>query len=180
MYGMVNASVEQMVVSAHGEEAWAKICQRAGLEEDVFVRSQGYPDSVTYRLIGAASEELGLAADKILEEFGQFWILRTAEEGYAELMAAGGRNLREFLLNLPNFHSRVSLIFPQLSPPHFNCAENADGSIRLDYLSERPGLAPFVRGLLIGLSRRYGMNTQIEQVGAKSDGANCDSFVIRW
>ena len=115
MYGMVNKAVEEMVRMHHGEETWEQIKSKAGVDVDVFISNEGYPDEITYKLVEAASEVLDTPAEAILEAFGHHWILHTASEGYGGLMRAGGKSLGEFLINLPNFHSRVVLMYP--NPP---------------------------------------------------------------
>lgn len=180
MYGMVNKAIEDMVISGHGEETWERIKEKAGVDVDVFISSEGYSDDLTYALVGAASEVLGRPADEILSAFGVHWIMKTAQGGYGDLMAAGGRTLREFLINLPQFHSRVSMIFPHLKPPHFDCTEVAERSLRLHYRSHRDGLAPFVTGLLHGLSQQFGTPVLIEHAAVRAEGADHDEFVVRW
>lgn len=117
MYGMVNQAVEDMVCEVHGTEVWEQIKAKAGVDVDVFISNESYPDDYTYRLVAAASELGNTPAEDILFAFGEHWVLRTATEGYGELMKAGGNNLGEFLINLPNFHTRVAMIYPKLSPP---------------------------------------------------------------
>lgn len=180
MYGMVNKALEDMVISEYGEPTWESIKEKANVDVDVFVRSEGYADSITYSLVGAASEVLQLPAHEILEKFGVHWVVRTAQESYGDLMATGGRTLREFLVNLPEFHSRVSLIFPELAPPQFACSDVKEDSLCLHYKSHRAGLAPFVVGLLKGLSQLYQTPATIEHVVRKADGADHDEFLIRW
>ncbi len=180
MYGMVNRAIEEMVISAHGAEVWEQIKQKANVDEDVFVSTEGYPDAMTYSLVGAASEVLQTPAPVILEAFGKHWILRTAQEGYGDMMAAGGKTLREFLVNLPDFHSRVSMVLPHLAPPRFYCSLLEEHSVHVHYQSHRAGLAPFVTGLFKGLGERFATAVEIEQIADKTAGADHDEFVVRW
>jgi len=180
MYGMVNRALEDMVVDGWGEATWSRVKESAGVDVEVFVGTEAYPDEVTYRLVGAAAEVLGLGAGEVLHRFGIHWVTRTATEGYGPLMDAGGKTLGEFLANLPNFHSRVSLLFPHLSPPTFYCTDVRAGSVKLHYVSGRDGLSPFVVGLLTGLGLRFGTPVSVEQTAAKgADGAH-DEFLVSW
>jgi hypothetical protein len=180
MYGMVNRAIEQMVVSAHGPAVWENIKERAGVDVDIFISSEGYPDALTYNLVGAASAELGVPADQILEAFGVHWVVKTTQEGYSDMMSAGGKTLREFLLNLPNFHARLSMIFPHLAPPEFKVDDLGETSVRLHYFSGRPGLAPFVKGLMVGLGQSYNQRVIVEHNASKAEGADHDEFTINW
>ncbi len=180
MYGMVNRAIEDLVTEQLGPEAWERVCARAGIETPVFVSSEPYPDELTFSLVGAAAAELGVPVDVILRRFGVHWILRTAAEGYGELMDAGGRTLGEFLDNLPAFHARIVLAFPDLKPPEFTVTERGENRLRLRYESHREGLQPFVEGLLEGLGRRFGVDVSTEHAVRRGDGASHDEFVIAW
>ena len=180
MYGMINRAIEEMVISGHGEAVWERIKERAGVDVEVFVSNEGYNDSLTYGLVGAASAELGVPAEKFLEAFGVHWVMQTARKGYGDLMTSSGTTFREFLVNLPNFHARLSMIFPHLQPPEFACSDVEEHSLRLHYHSHRAGLAPFVRGLIVGLGQLFDTAVEVTQATDKSSGADHDEFIIRW
>lgn len=179
MYGLVNRAIEQLVTTTAGEAAWLRVCARAGVEPDGFIAMQPYDDDVTYRLVGAASAELGLPAADVLRAFGEYWILYTADEGYGELMNACGSDLRGFLANLNEMHGRVEAVFPEMVLPHFAVADLADGSLGVRYRSQRTGLAPMVEGLLAGLARRFGTRAEVRHVEASDGPGGLDVFVVR-
>ncbi len=179
MYGMINKALQHMVVEAHGEEVWERIRTRAGVEVEVFISNEGYPDEITYQLAGAASEVLGAPVEDLLRAFGSYWVLKTARQGYGDLMAAGGRTLREFLLNLPDLHTRVALIFPELRPPEFSCSEVTANSLRLHYRSTREGLTPFVVGLVEGLGEMFQTPVAVVPV-PEAHGPGRDEFLVSW
>jgi hypothetical protein len=178
MYGLVNQAIQGLVVDNHGEEAWNRIKAKAGVQEEVFLSNTIYDDSVTYNLAGAAAEELGVPLSDVLIGFGKYWVLRVGKEKYGALMMAGGSSFGEFLLNLPNFHSRVMLIYTDITPPEFKVEETGEGAYRLHYYSTRPGLTPFMQGLLEGLSELYDARSQIRCTGSRSDGLDHDIFEI--
>jgi len=164
----------------HGESVWEQIKAKAGVDIDVFMSNENYSDDITYKLVGAASEVLNLPAEQILIGFGEHWVLHTASEGYGGLMKASGKTLPEFMRNLPNFHSRVTLIFPKLQPPHFECTDITDRSLRLHYYSHRNGLAPFVVGLMQGLGKNFKTPAVVRPVAVKDHGADHDVFEVAW
>lgn len=180
MYGMVNKAIEDMVVSRHGESTWQLIKRKAGVEAEVFVGNEGYPDSITYSLVGAASEVLALPAETILRAFGEHWVLETAQKGYGPMMRAAGSTLGEFLAYLPHFHDRVSLIYPKLEPPHFAVSERQPDSLVLHYHSHRPGLTPFVEGLIQGLAKMFSTPATVTLLRSRDRGDDHDAFHIRW
>ena len=180
MYGMVNKAVEDMVVMHHGEAMWERIRSWAGVEVEVFMSNESYPDDITYNLVSAASELLKMPVEQILVDFGEHWVLHTATKGYGGLMKAAGKSLPVFMRNLPDFHSRVTLVFPKLQPPHFECTEITDRSLILHYYSHRKGLAPFVVGLMQGLGKNFNTPVVVRQVAIKDQGVDHDIFEVAW
>lgn len=180
MYGMVNKAVEEMVTLHYGEAVWEKIKSEAGVDVDVFMSNEGYPDEITYQLVGAASKVLGQSADTILLAFGEHWVLKTAQQGYGGLMRAAGKTLPEFMSNLPNFHSRVAMIFPKLEPPRFECTDVTDHSLKLHYFSHRPGLSTFVVGLMNGLGKMFNTPITVRLSVPKGPEFDHDIFDVTW
>jgi len=178
MYGLVNRAIEDMIRREHGDETWQRVKQRAGVDVDAFVSMQGYPDEVSYKLVGAASEVLGQPAARLLEAFGAHWTLYTAREGYGDLLRMGGSTFREFMLNLHALHTRVALSFPDLDPPSFWCTDVTDSSLRLHYQSKRQGLGPMVVGLVRGLGMMFGTDVSVETAATREAGADHDEFLV--
>ncbi|HLO51082.1 MAG TPA: heme NO-binding domain-containing protein [Kamptonema sp.] len=180
MYGLVNKAIEEMVCSRFGEETWETIKENAQVDIDVFISMEAYPDDLTHRLVHSASMVLGMSAEEVLQAFGEYWIVYTASEGYAQMLAIGGDNLQEFLSNLDNLHARVGLSFRQLQPPSFRCTNVEENSLQLHYYSKRQGLAPMVKGLVKGLGSRFQTEVEIEQTSDRNQGAEHDEFSIHF
>lgn len=180
MYGLINKAVKGLVVGQFGADAWSRICARAEVADDEFLSMEGYEDKVTYDLVGAASEELGLPPDKILEAFGQYWVEYTAVEGYGDLLDSAGDTLLEFLSNLDQLHARVKLAFPDLKPPRFAVTDEDEHGLVLHYYSDRPGLGPLVTGLIHGLGKRFDRELEVSMSRDESGGDPHDVFAIRY
>ena len=116
MYGLVNRAIQGLVENQFGTEAWERICARADIDGGAgFVAMEAYDDAITYALVGAASEELGLDAGTVLQSFGEYWTLYTIEEGYGDMLTMMGSTLDEFLDNLDSV-AGSGKVFPKLSP----------------------------------------------------------------
>ena len=178
MYGMVNRALASMARGQFGEERWRSIQERAGVDGDEFLSMVSYPDEVTYRLAAAASAELGVPPEAVLEAFGRYWILYTAQEGYGELLRMSGKTLVEFLLNLDAMHARVGLSFEALRPPSFRCEDVGPTGLTLHYHSTRVGLTHVVVGLLKGLGERFSTPIRVEIVARAEQGADHDVFRV--
>lgn len=180
MYGLVNQAIEDLVRANHGSLAWDLIKRRAQINLEAFIGMDQYPDELTYRLIDAASEVLGIGRQTVLRAFGEYWVLFTAKKGYGEMLAVGGKTLPEFLQNFDNLHTRVGIIMPHLMPPSFTCTEITASGLHLHYYSHRRGLADMVVGLIQGLGKMFGNETEITHIEDREAGADHDVFRIAW
>lgn len=178
MYGIVNQAIQGLVVEEFGKEKWELIKQRSGLDYDYFVSNESYDDNITYELVGSASEILDISPEEVLRAFGEYWILRTGYERYGDLMKAGGSSFYEFISNLPNFHGRVMLIYPNLSPPEFLTEQISETEIYLHYYSSRSGLTEFVVGLINGLAKMFNEEIKVKHVKSDHDKVWHDVFYI--
>lgn len=180
MYGIVNKAVEDLVTNNYGPEKWAAVKKRSGVDVVFFISNEPYDDDVTYALADAASKELDMPISGIMHALGEWWVLKTGKEKYGSLLMAGGKDLKAFLLHLPVFHNRISLIYPRLTPPEFRVSHIEANGLHLHYYSKRPGLKEFVRGLLFGLSKLY--NTPIVVADVENEGPDNSQavFSISW
>jgi len=178
MYGIVNKSIHSLIESEFGSEKWEEVRINAGVETTDFLSNEQYDDSITYRLVAEVASLLQIKEKDVLIKFGHYWILNTGLEKYGSLMWSGGKEFEEFMLNLPSFHTRIMLMYPNLVPPEFLVTKTEDGML-VEYHSERKGLAYFVFGLLEGLSTMFKIAINIEVV-QKHDNQNHDLFIITW
>ena len=180
MYGLVNKAIEGLVVENYGDNVREEIKAKAKIDIDVFISNEAYEDQITYDLVGAASEVLNAPAETILENFGIYWVTKIAEQSYGHMMDAGGKSLTEFLVNLPNFHTRVTMIFPKLQPPRFEVSDVGENQLKLHYHSHRSGLQHFVIGLMKGLGQRFKMDVRVTLTESISQDPVHDVFLVQW
>ena len=130
--------------------------------------------------LGCTTVEINAPAETILENFGIYWITKIAEQSYGHMMDAGGKSLTEFLVNLPNFHTRVTMIFPKLQPPRFEVSDVGENQLKLHYHSHRSGLQHFVIGLMKGLGQRFKMDVRVTLTESISQDPVHDVFLVQW
>ncbi len=152
MYGIINKALQSMVCEHYGENKWYELVRAAGIDTDVFVSMQEYPDETTYKLVAAADEVLKLSSKEFLEELGVYWVNFSSQGDYKDIFEVTGDNLVEFLQQLDVMHTRVGSIIPNLKPPQFYCSDITKNTLILHYVSKRSGLSSFVIGLVKGLS----------------------------
>ncbi len=180
MYGIVNKAIEDLITENYGATRWKKVKERSRVDIDFFLSNEPYDDDVTYKLAVAAAAELNMPLGDVLHSFGEWWVLKTGKEKYGALIEAGGKNLRQFLINLPAFHNRLVLIYPNLTPPEFKITDLTETGLCLHYISKRQGLQDFVRGLISGLGKMYTTPVAIEMVESRVNGDDHEIFKINW
>lgn len=180
MYGLINKTIEELVVSKFGSEKWSEIMDHSETDQDAFISNNYYPDAITLNLVASASKKTGVTIDDLLFAFGEHWILETGLKKYDAILKSGGANLKEFLMHLPSFHSRIMLIYPEITPPDFFVKALDEKSIELKYYSERDGFTPFMNGLLSGLGKLFKTQTKISISSLKREGNDCDTFIVEW
>jgi Haem-NO-binding len=178
VYGLINQGLHDLAVQIGGEQLWREIKSSAGIDIEAFVGMDTYTDDITYRLVDATSTAIGVSPADVLHAFGKHWILYTARRGFGAIFDTMGRSLPAFLVNLDTMHARLSLSMPEMRPPSFVCEQLGDDRIRLEYWSERAGLAPMVVGLLEGLGEMYSVAVTVEQTLDRVQGADHDEFLI--
>jgi len=180
MYGIVNRAIEELIVEKFGEEKWEEVKDKANFNSEGFMTLKPYPDELTFQLVAAASEILNIPSDALLEAFGEYWILYTAERGYGEMLNLAGDSLPAFLKNLNMLHGRVSNLMPELAPPQFECINEEANSIDLIYRSHRIGMVPMLLGLIKGLGKRFGKEVAIQQVENNTSDISAVIFHLTW
>jgi guanylate cyclase soluble subunit beta len=178
MYGMVNNAIRAYVSESYGKDAWATICERAGVDHEEFATMLPYDDAVSLNLLDHTSRTIGMPAESLLREIGRYWIHFAARSSFAPLIAFGGGHFEEFLGNLDAIHSKLKASLPKLEPPSFDVERRPDGTLRVHYRSVRQGLFPFVEGLFEGLAEHFGQPVEFLRFEALGPGEACWSLRV--
>ena len=179
MYGLVNKTLQEMVINRYGSAKWEEIMKESGIEPLFFITMECYPDEMTYKLVASISSVLGVPADQIIRSFGEHWF-QVAKAGYKDILDFAGDNFVDFLKNLDSMHTRVGLIFTGFRPPSFKCTEVTDSSLRLHYYSERAGLSPLVEGLLVSVGKHFSLEVDAVLDKSRAGGNDHDEFIVHF
>jgi hypothetical protein len=179
MYGVINQAIKIHVIANYGEEKWEAVRQKSAVGIDFTTNDQPYNDQLTFNMAEAVAQEMQLPIDEVLVNFGES-VIKTTNEKMSGFMDSRGNNLKEYLINLPNFHNRMMLIYPNLTPPEFQVTHIEENSINLHYISKTKGIRSFVKGYLRGLVHFFDEKVTIEPLQSATDGAYQQVFKISW
>ena len=179
MYGIVNVAIKDFAVANFGPEKWEDIRERSGVNVDFSLTDNPYNDAVTYTLAKATANEMHLCLDEVLEDFGES-VIQTTHIKYNGFMDSRGSTLKDYLVNLPNFHNRIMLIYPELTPPEFRVTHVAEDSLYVHYISKTKGIRKFVEGYLNGLVKVFNEPVKVEFLQSKEEGSLQEIFKLSW
>jgi hypothetical protein len=161
MYGVIYVAIKDYAEAQLGPEKGDAVLSQSGAAVDFNVTEQPYNDEITYKLAQAISIAEEKPFNETLYNIGKQVILTTNKK-FSNIMSSRGGTLREYLINLPNYHNRISLIYPELTPPEFRVSNPEDSSLVLHYRKRYPKMLPYVEGYINGLATIFNEDVAIE------------------
>lgn len=180
MYATINKAIEELVVEQYGRQRWDSLINAAGIRVGISLSTDRYNEAFTNQLTEAVAVELNTTPEEIMMQVGEWWLLQTSRQKFGSLIKTIGGSVKEFLLNLPGFQTRLLLICPQLDTPEFRVSRIEDHSIYLQCLTSHQGLRPFLKGLIYGLGKFYQTPVTIDLVASEERLSEHDEFKISW
>ena len=160
MKGLLLRLFELVVVDEHGEEAWQRIFELAGVSGG-YQAAADYPDEDFRRLVKAASSRLGKPPREVLRGFGRAAFPHLAK-GYRRFVAPH-EHTRGFLLTLNEIiHPEVKRAYPGAETPLFDYDASDPQVLRMDYASKRE-LCALAEGLIEAAAAHYRENLTMTQ-----------------
>jgi Haem-NO-binding len=160
MKGIIFNVVEEVVADRYGDETWDALLEAADLDGS-YTSLGSYPDGHLVRLVGAASQLLGVPADDVIRALGEGAIplLASRYPQFFEPFAS----TRPFLLTLNDIiHPEVKKLYPGAEVPDFDFATADNGDLVIGYRSDRQ-LCALAEGFIAGAARHYGESVELSQ-----------------
>ncbi|MXN92710.1 heme NO-binding protein [Flavobacterium sp. Sd200] len=180
MYGIINVAIQDYALANFGQEKWDVIKQDSGVDIDFSLTDNVYSDTVAYKIAQATANEMNLDANVVLQELGENVIYTTSTK-FNSFIDSRGDTLKDYLVNLPNFHNRIAMIYPELNAPQFKVSHVEDDSLHMHYVSQTKGISPFIKGYLIGLTKLFNEpQATVTFLESVTNGRQQDIFKISW
>lgn len=175
MFGMINRAIEDLALKRGGVLFWEEVRRLAGVTGD-FKAITPYPDELTFRLVWAASELLGIPMPKLLRILGKHWMGSATREGDELVLKLSDGCLSSFFAVLSELEGRMAQTMAHLAT--LRCIPEDENRLWLEYRSPRMALGPFVVGLLEGIATGFRVDLLIDHVVRASEGEGFDAFRI--
>lgn len=167
MKGIIFNLLENVVSRHHGEAAWEKFLDQAGVA-GAYTSLGSYPDGELQRLVERAADALGISSNECLRWFGRAAMPLLAERYPA--FFAGHTTILPFLISVNDIiHPEVRKIHPGAHCPVFRFEQAADGGLRMGYESPRR-LCTLAEGFIEGAADHFGETVAVEHLRCAAKG----------
>ena len=169
MKGIIFNLLEDVVVSAHGEDVWDELLEAAEVD-GVYTSLGSYDDAEIMRLVSAAATALSLSDDEVLRWFGRRAIPDMVTR-WPDFFATHQTTI-PFLRTLNSvIHPEVRKLYAGAYCPHFDFTSPTDGSLVIGYRSPRR-LCGLAHGFILGAGDHYGEALAVEHRECMHEGAD--------
>ncbi|AOS43994.1 Heme NO binding protein [Lacunisphaera limnophila] len=159
MKGIVFHLLHQVVAQQYGEKTWDALLTEAGLQ-GAYTSLGSYEDAELFKIVGAASRQLGLPPNDIVRWFGRGAIPLLAQH-YARVFTPH-TDARSFVLTLNSvIHPEVRKMYPGADVPNFDFDTSSPEVLVMHYRSKRK-MCSFAEGLLLGAADHFGESATID------------------
>lgn len=171
MHGLMNRAIQCFVRDTYGAEAWLDVARAARLGFTSFEAMLTYDDALTFRVLDALTEKIGLPQDALLEDMGTYLVSHPNTESLRRLMRFGGVTFIDFLHSLDDMHDRARLAVPDIDLPRLELRLHTADSFTLLVCSPIRGFGPVMVGILRAMADDYGVLGMVDYRG-RSQGVD--------
>ena len=176
----MNKALESFAESRMGAVRLESLKTRLGRKGLFFISVEAYPDAETYNLVNALAAEEGSSPERLLVDFGEYWLEYATKSEFGHLLGLMGNDFVCFFENINEIHAPINYCFPKLNPPAFQVEKKGEREFLLHYTSNREGLAPMVVGFIKGTGKRFGHQPVITTVQQAQRGSGTTIFHVEF
>jgi len=169
MHGLINRSLENFLRRTYGDGLWAAVMEEIDCGFDSFEPMFVYDDTLTERVVLAASRRLEKPCEDMLEDLGTFMVTHESSERVRRLLRFGGVDYEDFLHSLDDLPGRARLAVQELELPGLELVERGNGDFALTVTSAIAGFAHVLLGMLRALADDYGALALLDYVGREGE-----------
>lgn len=178
MHGLFLLEFKQYVMDSMGTDTWNTIAQETGLQDQLFLPDQVYPDEHFQVLLLSTSERRGPGAlHETQEAFGRHIAPRLLRMYRTQINPSW--DALDVIENAETaIHRAVRLREPNADPPRLRSIRTSPGEVVIHYDSPRR-LCGVAIGIADGVSTHYHEELEIEEQGCTVRGDRSSQIHIR-
>ncbi len=161
MHGIIHMELKRFVEAYHGQEAWLKVLENAGLGNKVYWALSVYPDDETVAIVKSASELTSTPVQMVLEAFGEF-IVPTLVSMYSSHINPDWGMVEMLLHTEEIIHRVVRMRNPGAEPPKLKFEKIGDNELRFLYDSPRK-MSALAKGIIRAVAGHYQNKVSIQE-----------------
>lgn len=160
MHGSIFVLLKRFVEYKYNYSAWVKLLEDTGIEHPPYQMREMYPTDELFAIVQRASEQSGVAAYDLMEQYGQF-IVPDLMLIYSKYIVPGWRTY-EMLLNTEEaMHGAVRKEDDRTSPPMLLVTKKGEKQLIIDYHSKRR-MAGVAVGIIKGIASYFNESDIVE------------------
>jgi hypothetical protein len=177
MYGVIFDFLRSYVIQHHGgRKTWDALLDEAGIGYKVYFPVAQYPDEEIVNLATTASRMLKIPLTAVLEDFGRF--VGPSLVSYYDMFVKPGWQTFEVLENASSsIHDSIHRHNPKRNPPKLIATRTGEDRMKVTYQSDRK-LCFVAKGIIYGLSQKYGEDIHVHETQCMHTGAERCSFEV--
>lgn len=166
MLGAINHALQCFLRDTYGAATWDAIAREAGLGFGGFEAMLTYDDSLTDRVVEAASRILSRPRESLLEDMGTYLVSHASFAFLRRLLRFGGVNFADFVNSLEELPERARMVLPELEVPELALTDHGAGHFTLICRSSVAGAEHVIMGLLRSMADDYGALVLLDTLAA--------------
>jgi len=150
MHGSIFVLLKRFVEHRYNYSAWVKLLEDTGVEHPPYQMHGMYPTGELFAIVQRASEQSGVPAYELMEEFGHF-IVPDLMLIYSKYIGSGWRTYQMLLNTEEAMHGAVRKEDDRTSPPRLLVTKRGEKQLIVDYHSKRR-MAGVAVGIIKGIA----------------------------
>jgi hypothetical protein len=153
MHGSIFVLLKRFVEYKYNYSAWVKLLEDTGIKHPPYQMHGVYPTEELFAIVQKASEQSGVPAYDLMEQYGQF-IVPDLMLIYSKYIGSGWRTYQMLLNTEEAMHGAVRREDGRTSPPRLLVTKKGGKQLIVDYHSKRR-MAGVAVGIIKGIASYF-------------------------
>lgn len=176
MHGIMFKALKDHIVTHDGPGAWEQARADAGLDDQVYLAVDSYPDEDLSALVDAYATSSGTSTEKVLEAYGNS-AAGPLIETYGNSIVHDTESALQVVGNVEQLiHDVLRSRNDAMMPPELSCSRDGE-TVRIDYRSHRQ-LCAVAKGLVTGVGEYLDDPLQVEERTCMHEGDDTCELVV--